>query len=126
MRRRTLKRELRALGGVLERAQAEGRIRTYALIGSVAVSARARPRATQDIDFLVSADPVFFREILPVWLKEMGYETRVFTGGLDDPVAGLVKVHGGNVDRERLFGLAGRAHVAKDLNDLLKRMRVSF
>ena len=81
---------------ILEKLKIEGKMRSYALIGALAVSARGRPRATGDIDFLVSAEKDFFDKTLPEIIKSMGYDVKVFRGDYDDPLGGLVRVYDDN------------------------------
>ncbi len=59
----------------------------------MAVSARARPRATKDIDFLIDADKDFFKSILPKLVSTKGYKFKIFKGDLLDPINGLMRVY---------------------------------
>lgn len=88
-----LEKELKKLSAELTRLQTAGKLKGFSLIGALAVSARARPRATRDIDFLVSADREFFFKLLPGLLKHEDYRLKVFKGGFDDPVNGLIRIY---------------------------------
>lgn len=88
-----LEKELRVLSAELAKLQEQGKLKGYSLIGALAVSARARPRATQDIDFLVSADRDFFFNTFPEILKKKGYNIKVFRGETNDPVNGLIRIY---------------------------------
>jgi predicted nucleotidyltransferase len=88
-----LEKELRNLSQELSKLQKQGELKGYSLIGALAVAARARPRATKDIDFLVSADRDFFFKTFPEILKKKGYELKVFKGEINDPVNGLIRIY---------------------------------
>jgi predicted nucleotidyltransferase len=88
-----LEKELKKLSAELTRLQTQGKLKGFSLIGALAVSARARPRATRDIDFLVSANREFFFKILPDLLKHEDYRLEVFKGSFDDPVNGLIRIY---------------------------------
>lgn len=88
-----LEQELKNLSSELVKLQKEGKLKGFSLIGALAVSAHARPRATKDIDFLVSADKDFFFKLLPDILKQKGYSLKVFKGEIDDPVNGLIRIY---------------------------------
>lgn len=88
-----LEKELKSLSSELTKLQKEGKLNGFTLIGALAVSAHARPRATKDIDFLVSAEKDFFFKLFPDILKQHGYQLKVYKGGLDDPVNGLIRIY---------------------------------
>jgi len=88
-----LEKELKIFSAELSKLQEEGKLNGYSLVGALAVSAHARPRATKDIDFLVSADKGFFFKQFPEILKRKGYTLKVFRGGLDDPINGLIRIY---------------------------------
>ena len=91
-----LEKELKKLSRELSKLQEKGELEGYTLVGALAVSAHARPRATKDIDFLVSEGKDFFFKLFPEILKRKGYELKVFRGGIDDPINGLIRIY----DRE--------------------------
>ena len=88
-----LEKELKRLSLALAKLQEDGKLAGYSLIGALAVSAHARPRATQDIDFMVSAEQEFFFKIFPKILEDKGYDLKVFKGHLDDPINGLIRIY---------------------------------
>jgi len=88
-----LEKELKNLSRELSRLQKKGQLQGYSLIGALAVAAYARPRATQDIDFLVSADENFFYDLFPGILKRKGYELKIFKGTPLDPINGLIRIY---------------------------------
>jgi len=88
-----LERELEILSAELSKLREQGKLKGYSLIGALAVSAHARPRATKDIDFLVSADREFFFKLFPEILKKKGYSLKVYRGEIDDPVNGLIRIY---------------------------------
>lgn len=88
-----LEKELKKFSNKLQKAKQKGAIAGFALIGALAVSARSRPRATQDIDFLVSAEDEFFSKHFPATIKSMGYSYKIFTGGMNDPINGLIRIY---------------------------------
>ena len=90
---RNLEQELRKFTKELEKAKAKGEIEGYTLIGALAVSARAKPRATKDIDFLVSADKSFFQEYFPAIIKSKGYKFKIFKSEPQDPISGLLRIY---------------------------------
>lgn len=181
---------------LLENAKKDKKISSYALIGALAIAARGRPRATEDIGFLVSAKKRFFTETFPLLAQSLKYSIVVTPGSADDPIRGLVGVYDknqedalidilpvfwkwqddivkgaeylkipgtrsvpvartedlvvlklkaggpqdvldakellkvahlrGNIDRNRLFGLAKRARVDKPLLRLLSKINIVF
>lgn len=90
---KNLEKELKNFSIELSRLQKKGKLKGYTLIGALAVAAHARPRATKDIDFLVSADREFFFKLFPELLKRKGYGLKIFKGGIDDPINGLIRVY---------------------------------
>lgn len=76
----------------LKKAEQKGDITGHALIGGVAVSARARPRATKDIDFLISGDRTFLKSGLPDLLTKKGYKYKMFKSDMLDPLNGVIRV----------------------------------
>ncbi|MFH1542065.1 MAG: DUF6036 family nucleotidyltransferase [bacterium] len=96
----SIEKELKLLSEQLAKLQKEGQLEGYSLIGALALAAHARPRATQDIDFLVSADKDFFFKVLPETLKKKGYKLKVFKGALDDPINGLIRIYDQNNESE--------------------------
>lgn len=87
-----LKKGLKEFSLFLKKATQKGELTGYALIGGVAVSARARPRATKDIDFLVSGDGAFLTSGLPDLISKMGYKCKMFNGDMLDPLNGVIRV----------------------------------
>jgi len=88
-----LEKELKTLSKELSKLRKEGKLKGYSLIGALAVSAHARPRATQDIDFLVSAEKDFFFRTFPKILEGKGYLIKVFKSTFDDPINGLIRIY---------------------------------
>jgi predicted nucleotidyltransferase len=88
-----LEKELKVLSAELAKLRKEGKLTGFSLIGALAVSAHARPRATQDIDFMVSAERDFFFRTFPKILEKKGYLVKVFRGALDDPINGLIRIY---------------------------------
>ena len=88
-----LEKELKRLSLELQKLQKEGELKGYGLIGALAIAAYASPRATRDIDFMVSAECDFFFKVFPEILKKKGYKIKVFKGGINDPVNGLVRIY---------------------------------
>ncbi len=66
------------------------------LIGGFAVSARAKPRATIDIDFLINAKRGTYEKNLTKIIETKGYKTVTCTGDLLDPLNGLIRVYDDN------------------------------
>jgi predicted nucleotidyltransferase len=87
-----LKKGLREFSKILRKAKQKGDIKGYALIGGVAVSARSRPRATKDIDFLVHAEEYALSKTIPKMISKKGYEYKIFKGGLLDPINGVIRI----------------------------------
>ena len=90
---KNLEKSLEEFAGELDKAFKKGELAGYALIGGLAVSARSKPRATKDIDFLVSAEKDFFSKTFPEILESKGHSYKIFKGGWDDPVNGLIRVY---------------------------------
>lgn len=89
-----LKETLNKINNSLNELKDKGIIKSYALIGAFAVSVRARPRATKDIDFLVLADePNYFYKELTSKVLVMGYQAEFRKDELDDPIPFLIRVY---------------------------------
>lgn len=82
--------EFRQAIDILESLCGEGGISGYGLVGGLAVSVWATPRATEDIDILVLMPPDGGLESFTVALQKKGIECQVHRGGADDPVPLLV------------------------------------
>lgn len=78
---------------ILQQAKKDESIKSFSLIGGFAVSARSRPRATQDIDFLIEAEKRFYTETLPKKLKSTGFTYEVFDSSIEDPLHGLTRIY---------------------------------
>jgi hypothetical protein len=91
-----LEKELKLFTRELKKAKEKGKVKGFALIGALALAARAKPRATQDIDFLVSAEKDFFKDHFPKIITAMGYSFKFFKGGIDDPLNGLLRIYAKN------------------------------
>ena len=63
----------------------------FALIGAYAVSAWGIPRATKDMDFIITASPDKIKD-LDKALRASGLVTEITIGSPDDPVNGMIKV----------------------------------
>jgi predicted nucleotidyltransferase len=96
-----LEKALEGFSAALGNARSEGKIRGYALIGGLAVSARSTPRATKDVDFLVSAEKPFFEKEYPPVIRAMRYRCEVIKGDPADPVGEMIRVY----DRDDDTGL---------------------
>ncbi len=88
-----LKNVLKKIIKILAKAKDEKSLEGYSLIGGFAVSARARPRATRDIDFLIEAKSCFYTDSLPDLLKNTGYSFKIFTSNFSDPLHKLVRIY---------------------------------
>ncbi len=88
-----LKNVLKYFLKLLQKTKKTKSLRSFSLIGGFAVSARARPRATQDIDFLIDADNHFYTETLPKLLKNTPYSYKIFKSSLNDPLHRLVRIY---------------------------------
>jgi predicted nucleotidyltransferase len=73
--------------------QEDPRLKGYALIGALAVAARGRPRATQDIDILISSDLPYFTESLTRLADQLGGRCEIRKGDPDDPIACLARIY---------------------------------
>ncbi len=90
----SLKETLYKINNSLNELKDKGVIKSYTLIGAFAVSVRARPRATKDIDFLVLADePNYFYKELTSLVTVMGYQTEFRKSELNDPIPFLIRVY---------------------------------
>lgn len=88
-----LEKSLKIFASALEKAKKEKKLHGYVLIGGLAVSARAKPRATHDIDFLVLADKRFFTTEIPKLAKKLGYKAEILMGNTNDPLNGMVRIY---------------------------------
>jgi hypothetical protein len=73
--------------------QHDPHLKGYALIGALAVSARGKPRATHDIDLLLSADLSYFTDALPQLAEQMGGRCELHKGAQGDPIADLARIY---------------------------------
>jgi hypothetical protein len=70
-----------------------------ALIGAAALAAHGYPRATEDVDLAVAADPFStLREAQHRITKRLGVEASLSTPDADDPLGGVLTVTGEGVD----------------------------
>ncbi len=92
-----LKNILKRISKILAKAKSKKTLNGYALIGGFAVSARAKPRATRDIDFLIEAEPDFYTDTLPNLLKKTDYTFKIFISSFEDPLHKLIRIY----DKER-------------------------
>lgn len=88
-----LKKILRKIVKILQKAKKENDLFSYSLIGGFAVSARALPRSTKDIDFLIDALPSFYSEDLPKLLQGSTFHYKMFQAGFSDPLNGLIRIY---------------------------------
>jgi len=87
-----LKKILEQLNNFLRKLKEKKTIDSYALIGGLAISARSKPRATKDVDFLISTafEEKFFKEVasLPDFRAELK------KGDFGDPIHLLIRLYG--------------------------------
>lgn len=88
-----LKKGLQKFSDILRKVCDKGDIDGYALIGGVAVSARARPRATKDVDFLVQADREYFTKESIQKILPKGFSFKIFKSDRLDPLNGVVRIY---------------------------------
>jgi len=82
------------VNNLLSKLKDRGVIKGYTLIGAFAVSVRARPRATKDIDFLVLADdPNYFYNEINSLIGFMDYQAEFIKGELNDPIRFLIRIY---------------------------------
>jgi len=86
-----LKKILKKIINILEDKKDDGIIEGYVLIGGMAVAAMGLPRATHDLDFLISAEESFFKEEASRVASILGFNVTVMNAGLDDPLRNLVR-----------------------------------
>lgn len=86
-----LKKILEKLNHFLKQLKDKKVIDGYALIGGLAVSARSNPRATKDIDFLVSTlhESQFFKELESL----TDFKAELRKGDFDDPIPLLIRLY---------------------------------
>ncbi len=86
-----LKKILEQLNNLLKKLKDKKVIDNYALIGGFAVSARSKPRATKDVDFLVStnSENELYQELAA--LPEFRAELK--KGDFDDPIRMLIRLY---------------------------------
>lgn len=90
----SLKEILANINNLLKELKDKSVIKNYTLIGAFAVSIRARPRATKDIDFLVlAAEPDYFCKELTSRIEIMGYHSEIRKGDLNDPLPLVIRVY---------------------------------
>lgn len=87
-----LKKGLKEFAELLKKAKERGELKGYALIGGFAVSARSRPRATKDVDFLIHAEKEVVFKTLPELISRKGYKFKIYKGDLLDPINGVIRV----------------------------------
>lgn len=77
---------------VLNSLKKEGLIKSYALIGGMALAVRGFPRATKDLDFLIDAQEDSFKKKLPSRLNKFGFVVKVYKGDFSDPIKALIRI----------------------------------
>lgn len=87
----SLAKNLKEISRSLRKLKKRQIINGYALIGGLSVSTWGRPRATNDIDLLVSLPSILDLDKFSEALQETGLEPEIFLGGQLDPVPYLVK-----------------------------------
>jgi len=87
-----LKKILEQLNNFLRKLKEKKTIDNYALIGGLAISARSKPRATKDVDFLVSTEfeDKFFKEVASL----PGFKAELKKGDSGDPIRVLIRLYG--------------------------------
>lgn len=88
-----LARGLKEFALLLNDALKKGFVKGFALVGGMAVSARARPRATKDIDFIIQAEPEFYNNVLPREIIKRKLTSKTFQSDKLDPMNGLVRIY---------------------------------
>ncbi len=88
----SLAKSLKGVAKVLAKLKKQRIITGYALVGGLSVSTWGLPRATKDIDLLVSLPSVHDLNAFADALKELGLSPEIFRGGQLDPVPCLIKI----------------------------------
>lgn len=86
-----LDKSLKNITHIMNRLSVQGIIKGYALIGGLSVSVWKAPRATCDIDILVSLETEHMNKFCKA-LSSEGLAPEVIRGSHDDPVPCLIKV----------------------------------
>lgn len=86
-----LRKTLEQLNKFLRNLKEKKIIDNYALIGGLAISARGKPRATKDVDFLVSTEleDKFCKEVASL----PGFEAKLKKGDFGDPIHLLIRLY---------------------------------
>lgn len=92
-----LKQLLPKIAKILDSLKKAGLIQGYALIGGMAIATRGFPRATKDLDFLITAKEELFRKEFPQKLKKIGLIVKKLKGDFDDPLRDLIRI----VDKDK-------------------------
>jgi len=87
-----LKHILPEVAKVLNSLKKEGLIRSYALIGGMALAARGFPRATKDLDFLINTQEDLFKKKIPLRLHKFGYVVKLHKGDFGDPIKAIIRI----------------------------------
>lgn len=87
-----LQKLLRDLTELLNSLKEKKQIKGYCLIGGMGIGSRGIPRATKDIDFLISAEENLLQKILSHKFKSKGFSVKVYKGDIDDPLKNLIRI----------------------------------
>ncbi|MBL7685101.1 MAG: nucleotidyl transferase AbiEii/AbiGii toxin family protein [Deltaproteobacteria bacterium] len=93
-----LKKSLKEIAKILVSAKKQKTLKGFTLVGGLAVSARAIPRATKDIDFLIHPEEAFLQKTLPDLLRHTNYTFKIFRSNFQDPLNNLVRIYNQNGD----------------------------
>ena len=85
--------EFKEIISILKEAKRLKHIDDFALTGALALSALSQPRATRDVDFLITVDKEKIRDLVD-WIKSVkGHRlTKHYIGGKKDLIKDLVEV----------------------------------
>lgn len=86
-----LEKSLKGICRALNEIKEEGIVKGFALIGGLSVSTWGYPRATRDVDLLVSLASIERLKDFSAALERRGLKTDVRSGGLTDPVPYLIR-----------------------------------
>lgn len=98
-----MEKEFREITGALKEAERSGFINGFALTGALALSALTEPRATNDIDFIISVEKEKIPFLVDWFISSKGYNlTKHHVGRPKDHIKDLIEVPMGGTSSDLL------------------------
>ncbi len=121
-----IERSLKEVGKILNRLTRDRVIKGFVLIGGLSVSTWGVPRATKDIDLLISLESIHEMKAFRKALDGEGLKTKLLRGGPSDPVPYLLKAFHEDVPVDMLIATSKWEDEAVEAAVLVKLGKVGI